>query len=65
MLVHVDIFRRTLNIKKLKSLSLNDSELMEEMKVKLKKEMKTDIYVRTWNSIVRLWERWTVDSVIT
>ena len=57
MLVHVDIFRRTLNIKKLKSSSLNDSELIEEMKVKLKKEIKTDIYLRTWNSIVRLWER--------
>ena len=57
MLVHVDIFRRTLNIKKLKSSSLNDSELIEEMKVKLKKEMKTDIYLQTWNSIVRLWER--------
>ena len=57
MLVHVDIFRRTLNIKKLKSSSLNDSELIEEMKVKLKKEMKTDIYLPTWNSIVRLWER--------
>ena len=47
MLVHVDIFRRTLNIKKLKSSSLNDSELIEEMKVKLKKEMKSDIYLRT------------------
>ena len=61
MLVHVDIFRRTLNIKNLKSSSLNDSELIEEMKVKLKKEMKTDIYLRTWNSIVRLknGKQWT------
>ena len=61
MLVHVDIFRRTLNIKKLKSSRLNDSELIEEMKVKLKKEMKTDIYLLTWNSIVRLknGKQWT------
>ena len=49
MLVHVDIFRRILNIKK--NSSLNDSKLVEEMKVKLKKEMKSDIYLRTWNSI--------------
>ena len=59
MLVHVDIFRRILNIKK--NSSLNDSKLVEEMKVKLKKEMKSDIYLRTWNSIVRLknGKQWT------
>ena len=59
MLVHVDIFRRILNIKK--NSSLNDSKLIEEMKVKLKKEMKSDIYLRTWNSIVRLknGKQWT------
>ena len=45
MLVHVDIFRRILNIKK--NSSLNDSKLVEEMKVKLKKEMQSDIYLRT------------------
>ena len=59
MLVHVDIFRRMLNIKK--NSSLNDSKLVEEMKVKLKKEMKSDIYLRTWNSVVRLknGKQWT------
>ena len=59
MLVHVDIFRRILNIKK--NSSLNDSKLVEEMKVKLKKEMKSDIYLRTWNSVVRLknGKQWT------
>ena len=59
MLVHVDIFRRILNIKK--NSSLNDSKLGEEMKVKLKKEMKSDIYLRTWNSVVRLknGKQWT------
>ena len=41
MLVHVDIFRRILNIKK--NSSLNDSKLVEEMKVKLKK--------RKWKAI--------------
>ena len=37
----VGIFRRTLNMKKIKSRSLNDSELIETLKVKLKKKMKT------------------------
>ena len=48
----VGIFRRTLNMKKIKSRSLNDSELIETLKVKLKKKMKTDISLRTLNSIV-------------